>query len=117
MYAFAISKSFKQELYIDICWCTTQSRRYATYHGNKLEMMFFQVFFRDECTTYRGKFGHSMCGLTRLCTTHRGKQLEFTFHCTTLLRKFLLCKTVARQDLQNDRDIRLFIWPVRCILH
>ena len=64
-----------------------------------LKMTFFQVFFLDVCTTYRGK------------------QLEFTFHCTTLLRKFLLCKTVARQALQNDRDIRLFIWPVRCILH
>ena len=48
--------------------------------------------------------------LTRFCTTYRGKQLEFTFHCTTLLRKFLLCKTVARQtERQPVRTYRMTV--------
>ena len=78
-----------------LCWCTTQSREEACFAP---EMTLFQVFFRDECTSYRGKFGHSMCGFDQILYNSS--------------RKSLWCKTAVRQsehqscqNLQYDRDI------------
>ena len=33
---------------------------------------------------------------------------NYTFHCTTLLRKFLLCKTIARQT--ERQPVRTYCW-------
>ena len=86
-----------------LCWCTTQSRKEAC--------------FAPENDVFSGVFSWCLYNLSRktveiyVSLYNSIAEIPFVQNCSPS------DWTPALQDLQNDRDIRLFIWPVRCILN
>ena len=96
------------ELYTDMCWCITQSRKEACFAP---EMTIFQVFFLDVCTTHRGNHGFRRFFVQLIAETMTLLVALYNSIAEIPLAKTKVHQTgrQPRQYLQNDRNIRLFI--------